>query len=47
MYKYKLFLIKGKTNESKDITSDPSKTLFISRLSYTAREKHLKRLSSK
>lgn len=40
------FFYLGKPKENPDATMDPSKTLFIARLSYTAREKHLKRYES-
>ena len=36
-------LAEWRANESKELTHEPIKTLFISRLSYTAKEKHLKR----
>ena len=33
----------GKPKTNPEATMDPTRTLFIARLSYTAREKHLKR----
>ena len=49
MYSYPDFLkihiinYLGNPRENKDSTSDPNKTLFVSKLSFSAREKHLKR----
>ena len=37
------FFYIGKPKQNPDATMDPARTLFITRLSYTAREKHLKR----